>query len=593
MVRKGLRDYPDASTAQLGAVPKKRPKTGQAAPEGLWISSSQLPGVSSYQRVSSSAAASLSNNAVNGVQWVHRNAVVPLNPRAVRFGHSTISRNMRVPGGRHVPVDDIISEALYTRTLPAWPPILAVEVTEPNGTSFFRAIDGNRRLYVARVAWRRGLVGAVEVLVCDRNDPRVSSKYWVASNSSTAGHTVRCLCHSTKITGSMYCNELYRGRDFQEDLSSFLSFVAKRGAHDKWSTFCRRLYENFPEVDTLHKLTPELAERLGVPLSFYVDVQSALREPCAVLPTGQGADVVGLFAPSKAVLPTGHEAASDQDAAAVRQAKPSRVGVLRQSGAVSTASHRTKDQHVCKTEKGGDSFYDLKLDSAEPEAIETPSEETQADDMSFDRQWADYVEQVMDKARSMSSGASQTNKAQAVTPPAPRQIEKLTCREVTLYVDTSESPHFAWVVPLERKPFIAILADLGNDLLSYSVPIFDTFVPAAWQENGSREVWLGDSGDNFGESATAKGKALAGPVGRALNNQWPGNHWMLLALPRVSLLGVGVGGNAKNRLRAGRLALAISALLGQQQLAQLSAFSGLERLVDRARASRVQCKSAF
>ena len=64
-----------------------------------------------------------------------------------------------------------------------WPPILVVQV-DAGDEKILRAIDGNRRLYVARVASRRGAIFGVRVEVCEREDPRIAAKFYSASSTA-------------------------------------------------------------------------------------------------------------------------------------------------------------------------------------------------------------------------------------------------------------------------------------------------------------------------------------------------------------------------------------------------------------------------
>eukprot|EP00928_Gymnodinium_smaydae_P017050 TRINITY_DN16492_c0_g1_i2.p1 TRINITY_DN16492_c0_g1~~TRINITY_DN16492_c0_g1_i2.p1 ORF type:complete len:711 (+),score=41.26 TRINITY_DN16492_c0_g1_i2:98-2230(+) len=201
------------------------------------------------------------------------NGPVSLNPRSIRFAHSTISGTISTPRGAQ-PIDDAIREVLQWRSLPNWPPIRAVWVEEGNDCAF-RAIDGNRRLYVARVAWSRGVIGAVKVRICDRNDPCVAAKLCSALSTASHGHDVDVLPRS-----------IYRGqqlsRKVQEDFRDFVHKVAEHcGLQEQSAEIMTRLARaGFKSVDQLHKLTPCLAAMSQIPVEFWNEIHPHLRRPC-------------------------------------------------------------------------------------------------------------------------------------------------------------------------------------------------------------------------------------------------------------------------------------------------------------------------
>eukprot|EP00928_Gymnodinium_smaydae_P017049 TRINITY_DN16492_c0_g1_i1.p1 TRINITY_DN16492_c0_g1~~TRINITY_DN16492_c0_g1_i1.p1 ORF type:complete len:737 (+),score=49.10 TRINITY_DN16492_c0_g1_i1:98-2308(+) len=202
------------------------------------------------------------------------NGPVSLNPRSIRFAHSTISGTISTPRGAQ-PIDDAIREVLQWRSLPNWPPIRAVWVEEGNDCAF-RAIDGNRRLYIARAAWSLGAIGAVKVRICDRNDPCVAAKLCSALSTASHGHDVDVLPRS-----------IYRGqqlsRKVQEDFRDFVHKVAEHcGLQEQSAEIMTRLARaGFKSVDQLHKLTPCLATMSQIPSTFWSELHPILRDPCA------------------------------------------------------------------------------------------------------------------------------------------------------------------------------------------------------------------------------------------------------------------------------------------------------------------------
>ena len=208
--------------------------------------------------------------APRNIKKTHKSAPVLVNPRSVRFGQSTINCRISIASD-FGEIDGIIADAIRDKRLPKFPPIVCVEERLPSGEKFLRAVDGNRRLYINRIAWRRGLIGGVLAEIRTRDDPRVERRPWATNCSEDGGITVRVLPH-----GSQYENELKLYRDVQEDMKEFIDRVAQ-GRHS--CSFFSELRKHYSCIDELHELTVELAKSIGVPLAFFCHLETQLRQP--------------------------------------------------------------------------------------------------------------------------------------------------------------------------------------------------------------------------------------------------------------------------------------------------------------------------
>lgn len=218
---------------------------------------------------------------------------IDVNPRAVRFTHGAISATMTAANWQGcVHIDNVIEQVLRDGALPSWPPIPVIEKLD-NGTKRFHAIDGNRRLYVARVAWQHGVIASVKVIVCDSCRANVADKYADSSTSGCGGVEVE-----VREPGSRYIEDLRKCRDRQEDFYWFLFSVhrklqqatnssalhaeaksaALKVAHDLQHRFFCSAGPG-ASVDGLHRLEFHDAECCSISILLHRQIEIALRLP--------------------------------------------------------------------------------------------------------------------------------------------------------------------------------------------------------------------------------------------------------------------------------------------------------------------------
>jgi len=510
----------------------------------------------------------------------HHNCAVVVNPRAILFGQSTVNCRMYNARRQFVPVDSVVEMVLREGKLPNWPPILVVEDRLPTGERCLRAVDGNRRLFVSRIAWRRGCIRGVRVEICSHTDRRIEGRPWAPNFSEDGGHIVRSVPQRSRFEA-----ELLKYRDLQEDLDDFLRKAAScKHTADSY----KELYKNYSCVDMLHGLTVDLAKSIGIPLSFFSDLQRELQQPC-LLASELQRDVHG------------RGLVYDDDEASAEGPKPP-----------SHPPPKAKALHSKGKRSLDDAFGDSKEDDDE-------LEESNVGETIDERARVDVLRRAATRLRFIRHPSAASR---AYTPPRPKAKAKPTPQSQAKVSDakqTKEAPMDAEETDPDEQETRKPASDVDEEEERESERVFEvgdvevrldnaaspplacltlqdgvgTSVFAVSHDGASLFSdaanilyscgsigdieWIGDSADDF-KTAT-KQPQRARILSRALTAQggvWAQAHHQFYGSARAAhLIALGVAGNTKSRERAAKVALALTCVANCGDSSQHSDFQHL------------------